>query len=230
MTTEVTWLGHAALSIRIGGSILLVDPFLTDNPMATAKAEDLAAEYILVSHAHSDHVGDAARIAIRTGATIIANSEICRWLKTRGVEKTHAQQIGGAFRHPFGRVKLTPAIHGSSFPDGAYGGLACGFWLEDPDGGKLYIAGDTGLFGDMAFIGDDGVDIAVLPIGGNFTMDPDDALRAVRMLRPAAVLPYHYNTWDVIAQDALIWKKRVETETQARVIILQPGESTNIGS
>jgi L-ascorbate metabolism protein UlaG (beta-lactamase superfamily) len=228
MATTVTWLGHAALSIRIGGHTILVDPYLTDNPAAFGKAEEMAAEYILVSHGHGDHVGDAVQIAKRTGATLIANSEICRWMKTRGVEKTHAQQIGGAFRYPFGRVKLTLAVHGSSLPDGGYGGLACGFLLEDPDGKKLYFAGDTGLFSDMALIGEEGVDFAILPIGGNYTMDPDDALRAIKLLRPVIAMPYHFNTWDLIAQDPIAWKQRVESETKTRVTLLQPGERTSV--
>jgi L-ascorbate metabolism protein UlaG (beta-lactamase superfamily) len=229
MPISITWLGHAALAIQVGGHALIVDPYLTDNPAAARQADEVDAEYILVSHGHGDHVGDAVRIAKRTGATIIANSEVCRWLKERGVEKTHAQQIGGAFQYPFGRVKFTPALHGSSLLDGEYGGLACGFLLADSGGKKIYIAGDTGLFGDMALIGDEGVELAVLPIGGNYTMDPEDALRAVRLLRPASVLPYHYNTWDLIAQDASVWKLQVEAATKTRVIVLRPGESTSVG-
>jgi L-ascorbate metabolism protein UlaG (beta-lactamase superfamily) len=225
MNANIIWLGHAALSLSIGGHELAVDPYLTGNPAASRPSTEGNPEYILVSHGHVDHVGDALAMSARTGATIIANSEICHWLTSRGAAHTHPQQIGGVCSYPFGRLKLTQAIHGSSMEDGAYGGLACGFLLEDPDGKKIYIAGDTGLFGDMLLIGEEGVDLAALPIGGNFTMDPDDALRAVRLLRPKLVLPYHYGTWEIIAQDAAAWKKKVEGETATRVLLLQPGES-----
>jgi L-ascorbate metabolism protein UlaG (beta-lactamase superfamily) len=228
MTTHVTWLGHAALSVLVGEQELLVDPYFTGNSSAVRQPAEGNPAYILVSHGHPDHVGDALAIAARTGATVIANTEICRWLERQGVKKTHAQQIGGAYRHPFGKLKLTPALHGSSLPDGSYGGLACGFLLADPDGKKLYIAGDTGLFGDMVLIDDDGVDLAILPIGGNYTMDPEDALRAVRLLRPKAVFPYHYGTWDLIAQDAAAWKSRVEEELSTKVYVLRPGESCTL--
>ena len=142
--------------------------------------------------------------------------------------RTHAQHIGGGHRYPFGYLKLTPALRGSALPDGSYGGNPAGFLLTTPDEKRIYIAGDTGLFGDMQLIGDEGIDLAVLPIGDNYTMGPDDALRAVKLLRPKIVIPVHYNTWEVIAQDPQAWKVRIEAETESKVIVLAPGESLSL--
>jgi len=182
---------------------------------------------VLVSHGHDDHLGDALKIAQRTGATVIANFEVANYCQKHGCT-VHSMHIGGGFDFPFGRVKLTIAHHGSALPDGSYGGNPAGFLLTTPDDKKIYIAGDTGLFGDMQLIGDEGLDLAILPIGDNYTMGPDDALRAVKLLRPKLVVPVHYNTWDLIAQDPQAWKERVEAETETRVHVLKPGESLNL--
>lgn len=227
MSTRVTWYGHAALGLETGGYKLLVDPFFTGNPLASTTPDKVEADFILLSHGHSDHVGDAVEIAKRTGAKIIANAEICGWLTKKGLQ-THAQHLGGGYRHPFGYLKLTLAIHGSGLPDGAYGGNPAGFLLTTHDDRKIYMACDTGLFGDMRLIGEEDVDLAILPIGDNYTMGPDDALRAVKLLTPRHVIPIHYNTWDVIAQDPLAWAKRVEQETGTRVHVIKPGESFSI--
>lgn len=224
MSTKVTWLGHATLLIEVNGTRLLIDPFLSENPQATIKPEEAQANYILISHGHFDHVADALAVARRTGATVISNFEICTWFNKQGYENTHPQHIGGGFNYPFGRVKLTLALHGSTLPDGTSGGNPCGFLLY-LEGKKIYHAADTGLFGDMRLIGEEGIDLAVLPIGDNFTMGPDDALRAVKLIQPKVVIPIHYNTWELIAQDPQAWKQRVESETQARCIVLNPGES-----
>jgi L-ascorbate metabolism protein UlaG (beta-lactamase superfamily) len=223
MSTRVRWLGHACLLFESDGRHILVDPFLTGNPAAAEKPESVPADFILLSHGHSDHVGDAVAIARRTGATVIANYEISLWLEKQGVKKVHGQQHGGGFAHPFGRVKLTLAFHGSVLPDGTYGGNPCGFLISFNDGKKVYAAGDTGLFGDMRLIGEEGIDLAILPIGDNYTMGPDDALRAVKMIQPQKVLPIHYNTWPVIAQDAAAWAARVRQETQTVPMVVQPG-------
>ena len=223
MSIKVTWLGHAALALDIDGQHLLVDPFLTGNPAAKATPDSLPADFILVSHGHGDHVGDTAAIAKRTGATIISNFEIAGWFGNQGLTN-HPQHIGGGFNYPFGYVKLTQAIHGSALPDGSNGGNPAGFLIY-ADGKKIYLACDTGLFGDMGLIGDEGIDLAVLPIGDNFTMGPDDALRAVKLLRPKHVIPIHYNTWDLIKQDPHAWAKRVESATDAKVHVLEPGQS-----
>lgn len=223
--TRLTWYGHATLGIETDGYKLLIDPFFTDNPSASTTADAVPADFILVSHGHSDHVGDTVALAARTGATVITNFEIANWFGAQGVEKVHPQHLGGGFQHPFGYLKLTLALHGSALPDGSYGGNPAGFLLTTNDGKKIYMAQDTGLFGDMQLIGDEGIDLAVIPIGDNFTMGPDDALKAVKFLRPKAVIPIHYNTWDVIAQNPSGWAERVEAETQAKAIVLKAGES-----
>ena len=223
---RLTWHGHATIGIETGGHHLLVDPFFSGNPAASASPETVAADYILVTHGHGDHVGDTVAIAKRTGATVISNAEICHWLQAQGV-KTHAQHIGGGYSHPFGYLKLTLALHGSALPDGANGGNPCGFLLT-AEGKRVYLAGDTGLFGDMALIGDEGVEMAVLPVGDNYTMGPSDALRAVRLLRPRRVIPIHHSTWGLIAQDAAAWARRVNEDTGARALLLAPGESCEL--
>jgi L-ascorbate metabolism protein UlaG (beta-lactamase superfamily) len=224
MATRVCWLGHACVLVESDGKHLLMDPFLNENPAATMKAEEVKADFILVSHGHWDHMADAVPIAKRTGATVIANYEISEWFKAQGLTKVHGQQHGGGFQHPFGRLKLTLAFHGSQMPDGSYGGNPCGLHLFLNDGTKIYNAADTGLFGDMRLIGEEGVDLAILPIGDNYTMGPADAIRAVKFLQPKKVLPIHYNTWPPIAQDAEAWAKQVRKETQAEPIVLKPGE------
>jgi L-ascorbate metabolism protein UlaG (beta-lactamase superfamily) len=225
MATKFTWYGHATLGLDTDGHKLLIDPFFNGNPSASASADEVEASYILVSHGHGDHVGDTVAIASRTGATVISNFEIANWFSKQGVEKTHGQHLGGGFNHPFGYLKLTLALHGSALPDGSYGGNPAGFLLTTNDGKKIYMAQDTGLFGDMSLIGDEGIDLAILPIGDNFTMGPDDALRAVKLLRPKVVIPIHYNTWELIAQNPVSWANTVQEETNAKVVVLKPGES-----
>jgi L-ascorbate metabolism protein UlaG (beta-lactamase superfamily) len=224
MGTRVTWLGHAALLLETGGFSVLIDPFFTGNPAATLTADQAKADFILVSHGHGDHVGDTIAIARRTGATVICNYEISEWLAKQGV-KAHGQQHGGGSRHPFGYVKLTLAFHGSALPDGSYGGNPAGFLITCADGKKVYDAADTGLFGDMRLIGEEGVDLAILPIGDNYTMGPDDAVRAVKLIQPKKVFPIHYNTWPPIAQDGAAWAERVRRETGVSAVVLKPGES-----
>ena len=223
MATRLRWLGHACLWIESDGHKLIIDPFLTGNPKAAARAEDLAPHFILVSHGHGDHVGDTIAIARRTGATVICNYEIYEWLEKQNV-KAHGMQHGGAFKFPFGRCKLTLAFHGSMLPDGSNGGNPCGFLLRFPDGKTVYDAADTGLFGDMKLIAEEGIDLACLPIGDNYTMGPDDALRAVKLLAPKNVVPIHYDTFPLIQQDATSWAERVKRETQATPVVLKPGE------
>lgn len=227
MGFELTWYGHAALGLKTGGYTILVDPFITDNPAATISADQLKPDFILVSHGHGDHLGDTIAIAKRTGATVITNHEISNWLTNQGVT-THSQHIGGGHQHPFGYLKFTLALHGSGLPDGSCGGNPVGFLLTTREGKKIYLACDTGLFGDMRLIGEEGIDLAVLPIGDNFTMGPSDALRAVKLLTPKHVLPIHYNTWDLINQDANSWSDRVIKETGAKVHVLKPGDTLTL--
>jgi L-ascorbate metabolism protein UlaG (beta-lactamase superfamily) len=223
MSTKITWYGHAALSVETGGYRLLVDPFLNGNPSASITPDKVEADFILISHGHGDHVGDTVEIAKRTGAMTISNFEIATWLEGKGV-KSHGQHLGGGFNHPFGYLKLTLALHGSALPDGSDGGNPAGFLLTTKDGKKIYLAMDTGLFGDMRLIGEEGVDLAVLPIGDNYTMGPDDALRAVKLIQPRHVIPIHYDTFDLIAQDGEAWARRVEADTSAKVHVLKPGQ------
>ncbi len=228
MSNKLTWYGHAALGLESGGHKILIDPFFSGNPAASASADRVEADFILVSHGHGDHVGDAVAIAKRTQAMVISNFEIATWLEKQGVKNVHAQHIGGGHKHPFGYLKLTPALHGSALPDGSYGGNPCGFLLTTNDGKKIYAAQDTGLFGDMKLIGEEGLDLAVIPIGDNYTMGPHDALRAVQLLQPKMVVPIHYNTWDLIAQDPQAWARGVEAETSTKVRVLKPGESLEV--
>ena len=228
MTSSLTWLGHATWLLETAGLKVLIDPFLDGNPAATQKAADVAADFVLITHGHGDHIADAAPIASRTGATVIAAFEICEWLAARGVAKTHPMNIGGAFQFPFGRVQVTIAHHSSMLPDGANGGAPVGYILTLSDGKRVYFAGDTGVFLDMQRFGRQPIAVAVLPIGDNFTMGPDESIEAIHLLRPEIVLPSHYNTWPVIAQDAGRWAERVRQETSARPVVLHPGGTWNL--
>ena len=227
MAVTVSWHGHATLSLDIDGAKVLVDPFFDDCPSAKTNSSQIDADYILISHGHGDHVGDCMQIAGRTNALVISNFEICSWVAAQGHDKVHAQHIGGSFQHPFGRVKLTVAFHGSALPDGSYGGMPAGFLLE-AGGKRVYIAGDTALFSDMQLIGRDGLDLAIIPIGDNYTMGPDDALQAVKFLNPSLVIPYHYNTWPPIVQDVSAWADRVRSETDSQVVVLEIDESYHL--
>jgi len=224
MGLKYTWYGHGTHGLETGGHKILVDPFFTGNPAASTTADAVQCDFILVSHGHGDHVGDAEAVAKRTGAMAISNFEIANWLGEKGIQ-THGQHIGGGFNHPFGYLKLTQAIHGSCLPDGSDGGMPAGFLLTTKDGEKVYLSCDTGLFVGMQLIGDEGIDLAVLPIGDNYTMGPDDALRAVKMLHPKHVIPTHYDTWGLIAQDANAWAARVNAETNTEAHVLKPGGS-----
>ncbi len=220
---SVTFHGHSCFMVEGGGKRILIDPFLSDNPQATVRADDIACDFIIITHAHGDHFGDALAIAKRTGATIISNFEIHNYCVARGVKSAHPLHIGGAFDFPFGRVKLTIAHHGSSFPDGSYGGNPAGALLT-VGGKKIYHTGDTALTLDMKLVGDEGIDLAMLPIGGNFTMDVTDAVRAVEFIRPAVAIPMHYDTFDVIKADPQAFKRALAGKG-TKCVILAPGES-----
>ena len=227
MGTKYTFYGHGTHMLETNGHKLIVDPFFTGNPAATITADEVETNFIFVSHGHGDHVGDTVAIAKRNDALVVTNAEIAGWMTKQEV-KAHAQHIGGGYRHPFGYLKLTIAFHGSALPDGSNGGNPAGMLLKTNQDEIIYIACDTGLFGDMKYIGDEGLDLAVIPIGDNYTMGPDDALKAVKLLRPKNVIPCHYNTWPIIEQDADAWASRVSSETDSKPHILKPGESFSL--
>lgn len=225
---EIRFLGHAAFHIESKGLKALIDPFLSDNDKSPFSPADFPnVNYIFVTHGHGDHLGDTVEIAIASGATIIATVEICNYLSKSGVG-SHSLQIGGAFRFPFGRVKMTPAWHGSGIQTDAgmiYGGVAGGFLIET-DGKKIYHAGDTGLTMEMNLLADESVDVALLPIGGNYTMDIDDAVKAVRMIRPKTAVPMHYDTFPVIKASPEEFAKKASRLTSVKILGI--GESMEV--
>lgn len=228
MTAALTYHGHACFTIEGAGKTIWLDPFLSDNPQADIGVDDVEeADYVLVSHGHGDHFGDALAVARKTGATIISNDEIACYCGERQAA-AHGLHIGGGYEFPFGRVKMTIAHHGSSLPDGSYGGNPGGF-LFDVEGTRIYFAGDTALFYEMKLLAEEKpIDVALLPIGDNYTMGPDDALRAVEFLTPRLVIPMHYNTFEVIQQDPHAFAERVKASTRADCLVLSPGESISV--
>jgi L-ascorbate metabolism protein UlaG (beta-lactamase superfamily) len=223
MATELTWLGHGSWWIESSGTKILLDPFLDDSPTAPLKARDVEAQFILISHGHFDHVADVAAIAKHSGAMLVANYEITEWFRRQhGIENSQSMNIGGGIDLAFGRVTMTLAHHSSQLPDGTYGGSPSGFVVRFAEG-AVYFACDTALFADMRRIGAAGIELAVLPIGDRYTMGPEDALEAVKLIAPARVVPVHYNTWPPIAQDPNAWASRVRAETSALPCVIEPG-------
>ena len=208
---QLTYFSHSAWMIESGKYKILIDPFLNDNPTSPVKAKDVQADFIIVTHAHGDHIGDTIPIAKANNATVITNFEIANWCGEQGVN-AHPMHIGGSREFPFGRVKLTQAFHGSSFPDGSYGGMPTGV-LITVENKTIYHSGDTGLFGDMELIGEmNPIDIALIPIGDNFTMGVKDAVKAVTLLNPRKVIPMHYKTFDVIDTDPADFVKQIKAK------------------
>jgi L-ascorbate metabolism protein UlaG (beta-lactamase superfamily) len=220
---QLRFLGHSGIELTSAGFNLVIDPFLTGNPTATVKPESLVPRHVILTHAHGDHSADVEPLAKRTGALVISNVEIAGYYAAKGL-KSHGMNTGGSFTFGFGKLTFTPAWHSSSFPDGSYGGNPMGVVLE-LQGKHIYHLGDTALFSDLALIGKKGIDVALVPIGDNFTMGPDDALEAVKLIVPKHVIPIHYNTFGLIAQDGAAFQQRVVSETSAQCTVLQPGES-----
>ena len=233
MALDLTWLGHGGWQIKSGECSILLDPFLNECPTACVKANEIDADFILVSHGHFDHIADVADIAKRTGATVVAVFEIAQWLtNNHSVKNTVGMNIGGwadlqKGDESIGRVKMTLALHSSQLPDGSYGGNPVGYVLEAGER-RVYFACDTALFSDMQLIGELGLDAAVLPIGDLFTMGLQDSVRATQFLNPQKVLPAHYNTWPPIEQDADAWADLIRSQTDAEPIVIQPGETAKI--
>jgi L-ascorbate metabolism protein UlaG (beta-lactamase superfamily) len=203
---KITYLSHSCFLVETGSHTILIDPFLNGNALAQVKPADVRCDFIIVTHGHGDHIGDTVEIAKANDATVISSYEVIDFLGRQGVKKGHPLGLGGGFNFPFGRVKLTVALHSAGYKtedsgDFLYLGVAAGFLLT-ADGKTIYDAGDTALTVEMQLIGQrNKIDVAMLPIGDNFTMGPEDAVVAAEFLKPGLVLPMHYNTFPPIKQD-----------------------------
>lgn len=231
---RLTWHGHSCFTlVADDGTRILFDPWLDENPVAEIRTDQIGElDYLLVSHGHFDHFGDGLKLAKQTGAVIVSTFEIASFAQSQGIDNVHPMSIGGGFQFPFGHVKMTPAMHGGQVAGdetGAFTTVPGGFLVELPGAAgpespsrRLYHAGDTALIMDMQLLRGQ-VDIALLPIGDNFTMGPTDAVRAVEFIEPKVVIPMHYNTFDVIRQDPAAFGRAVGE--RAEVVILEPGKS-----
>ena len=215
---KLTYISHSAFVVSDGTNTIAIDPFITGNPTATIKATDIKPNFIFVTHAHGDHLGDAIELAKTNDAIVITVNELAGYLASKGL-KTHPLHIGGEFPFPFGSIKLTIAHHGSMNNDGAYMGAPCG-GIITIGGKKIYHTGDTGLFLDMQLIGSSAKpDVMLLPIGNNFTMGIDDAVEAVQFAKPKLAIPMHYNTFPVIKADPNEFVSKVKAASfDARVM------------
>jgi L-ascorbate metabolism protein UlaG (beta-lactamase superfamily) len=233
---EIRFHGHACFELSEGETTVLVDPFLKpNNPVAVATAEEVDATHIALTHAHVDHVADAVPVAKRTGAECVAIVELANWLDGQGVETVHDPNFGGTVEFDWGWIKLVPAWHTSTIagsaeaPYSAEHGVVvgpAGGLLINLGGKTVYHAGDTCLFSDMKLIAErNPIDIAILPIGGHYTMDRDDAAVAAGYVSAGTVIPCHYDTFPPIETDAAAFKSDVESSTSSEVVVLAPGES-----
>ena len=224
MAASVRWLGHSAFHLSGGGADVLVDPFLNHNPKAAAQPDEVPADVILLTHGHGDHLGDTVDIATRTGATVVAIVELATEIATSGVD-VRDPTLGGTVQCDWGWVKLVPAWHTAVSPSGTAhtpAGL-----LIHYGGHLIYHLGDTALFSDLQLIGrrGDKVDLALVPIGGHYTMDRYDAVTAVEFVNPAQVIPIHYNTFPLVETDAEAFKQDVQNAGFSQVYVLNPGDT-----
>jgi L-ascorbate metabolism protein UlaG (beta-lactamase superfamily) len=221
---DIRFLGHATFELSHGGTTVLVDPFLTGNPKAAVSADDLSPDAIFVTHGHGDHVGDTVAIAKRTGATVVAITELAGEFGEEALEDVRNPNLGGTVTFDWGSVKLVPAWHTSTTPKGTVNTPAG--MIIDLGGVKVYHLGDTALFGDLELIGRrNQPDVALMCIGGHFTMDRFDAAEAARMLGAPQVIPCHYNTFPLVASDDAAFKADVEGSSDVEVVVLAPGET-----
>lgn len=221
--------GHSTFTVDLeAGTRLVIDPWFDGNPVSDRVLDQVVdVDFILCTHGHSDHFADAIPLAKRTGATLISTFEIVKFAGTRGVKHVHPMHIGGGYDFDFGRVKMTPALHGGQVHGDVTGQFTTlpGGFLLDVDGVSIYHSGDTALITDMSLL-EGRVDVALLCIGDNFTMGPDDAVRAVDMIKPKVVVPHHYSTFDLIRQDAGAFRDAVGD--RAVVELMQPGERLRV--
>lgn len=219
--------GHSNIEINTGNYTIFVDPFISGNPSCDIKKEDVKkCDYIILTHGHGDHYGDTDFLAKKFGATVLATFELAVYAEKQG-HKTHQLNLGGGFNFPFGRVKLTLAHHSSSTPDGNYAGDPAGV-LITAEGKTIFHAGDTSLFEDMKIIGDTNkINYALLPIGDNYTMGIDDAVKASEYLKAEFIVPIHFDTFDLIKADVEEFSKKVESIGK-KCIIMKPGNGIDI--
>ena len=224
---DIRFLGHAAFELSDGASSVLIDPFLTGNPKAAVAAEDLSPQTILLTHGHADHIGDTVSIATRAGSDVVAIVEIANELSEDGVVQVHDPNLGGTVTFEWGSVKLVPAWHTSTTPKGAVNvpaGLIVRF-----AGQTIYHLGDTALFSDLQLIAEtEGpIDVALMCIGGHYTMDRHDAVHAAKLIGAKQIIPCHYDTFPPIVTAAQAFKSEVESEGISEVVVLTPGERHN---
>jgi L-ascorbate metabolism protein UlaG (beta-lactamase superfamily) len=228
---DIRYLGHATFELSEGDARVLVDPFLApNNPKATVSADDVDPTHVLLTHGHVDHVADAVAVAKRTGAHCVAIVELATWLGDQGVENVSDPNIGGTVRFDWGWVKLVQAFHTSTTPDGKAKHSPAGLVINI-GGTTVYHLGDTGLFGDLKLIAErTPVDVALVPIGGHYTMDRHDAVVAAELIGARTVIPCHYNTFPPIETDAGAFKSDVEGKTSSKVVVLEPGQTHSVGT
>lgn len=225
---EVTYYGHACFVVKVGDVNLLFDPFISPNELAKhIKVDEIKCDYVLISHGHEDHIADAEQILQRTNATVISNYEIAMWYVAKGIQKFHPMNLGGQWNFDFGSVKFVKAEHSSVLPDGTYGGNPGGFVVKSKYG-NFYYAGDTALHFDMKLIGEyEKLHFAVLPIGDNFTMGIEDALRATDFIECNRIIGVHFDTFPYIKIDKEDAIKRFAAKGK-ELILLTIGETKTI--